>query len=168
MLYKLKSGRHTRIEGVESDGTPNRVRYRPGDIIDLNRDEAAKMGERVHPHVPHIDDPVDDAEVLAAAAEVEPAQDTDGEPDAPAEVEEAEEDAVVWGVEDLTVGQVEELVSGLDDAADLRAVYAEEEAGKQRVGVFNAVRYRLAAITDPEPEAEADEADAGEPDDSTE
>lgn len=45
---------------------------------------------------------------------------------------------------------MEELVETLENPADLRSIYATEEGegGKQRVGVFNAVRFRLAALED--------------------
>lgn len=171
MLYRLKAGRHSRIEGKDKDGRSVRKLYRPirpehpeGDLIDLTREEAKELGARVTPHIPHVDDEVTDEEVLAAAA---------AEPSAPAKsvpptesVEPTESvpptDPSEWeAIAGMNVGDVEEMVSGLSDAADLRDIYAVEEAGKRRVGVFNAVRYRLAALQD-SPAEDAGDADAAE------
>jgi hypothetical protein len=182
MLYKLMTGRHSRIEGTKRDGTPIRKLYRPGNLIDLTRAEAKKFGIRVQPHIPHVDDPVDDLEVLAAteeASDVEVAQPTptddatDADEAQPVPVDEDADvpddpapDPDAWAeVNDMNVPEVEELIESMEDPADLRGVYAAEESGKQRVGVFNAVRFRLAALTDADsaPDDEAgDEGDSEE------
>ena len=159
MLYRLKTGVHNRIEGKRNDGTPIRKKYHPSQLIDLSREEAEKLGDRVVPHVPHVDDEVDDLEVLAAAAAAAtaaPAEpDVEAPPDAPDPTE-------VWAfIAEKTVPEVEELVADMDSDADLRAIYAVEKAGATRVGVFNAVRFRLADLSD-KADAEADADDDAE------
>ena len=181
MLYVLKSGRHSRIEGQHPDGKNIRKLYRPGALINLNRKEALALGDRVTPHAPHIDDPVDPLEVAAAAADAAPPepeapkappqslrheiQDAPAGDSPPADDEGDDEDTGEvedsFGTLDMTVPDVEELVSAMEDAADLRAIYAvEEQSTKPRIGVFNAVRSRIATLSDPD--------DQGTPDDGEE
>lgn len=160
MLYRLLTGVHSRIEGKDNDGNPIRKKYHPTQLIDLNRTQAEALGARVVPHVPHVDDPVDDAEVLAAAEETTtldaPGEEGDG---APMEPEPTDPTDAWEGVTEMTVPEVDDLVASVEDEADLRAIFQVETDGKGRQGVFNAVRFRLAALAEAADEAAADEAD---------
>lgn len=139
MKYTLKSGVHTRNEGKTRDGKPNRVRYMPGDEINLSRAEVQALGDRVKPLVRFEDEEVEVPETPSAAPTPEPSSSSDTDtPQADPEWVE---------LMDVNVMEAQDLITSLDDPDDLSAArLAEESRERPRVTVLKAIESRLASL----------------------
>lgn len=125
MKYKLLTGYHGRFE----DG--KRVRYAPGDVLDLTREERAKLGDRVVPHVAFEED--------VAGAGTSFADDSE---------ESASGGAGDWSeLLALSAAEAIELIGTLDDGEKVLALLDTEEAGRARKTVIAAATERLDALT---------------------
>lgn len=134
MKYRLLMGSHGRREGGK------RVRYNPGDILTLTRDERRDLGSRVVPYVREDEEAMEPKEDIVVQEQVEPESEDDDS-----------EDSEDWGgIVELVAADVIEIIESADKASDVQAILDIELSNRGRKTVVSAAEDRLSELTDTE------------------